>query len=221
MKKNVLGVLIVLMLIFSSTVMAGSSGYFEAKLGADFLGELELNYEGLNLPAVDVTTGFSLSGEYKVPLEDSQWSLGAGLGYQANRNLETGFINYLNGDSNSETFNVDFNSTALYALLQYDLANEPIYLVGKLGYSITNADISNIPDSRDADVDINGGLYYGVGLGYNIGRNYVIEGLYSVNNGEVKIMQENTEIRRLNDTNDSGSFVLGYSKFTLSIGMKF
>ncbi|ADQ13916.1 outer membrane beta-barrel protein [Halanaerobium hydrogeniformans] len=214
MKKIVLGVLIVLMLIFSSTVMAESSGYFEARLGADFFGELELNYEGLNLPAVDVATDFSLIGEYKVPLEDSQWSLGAGITYQLNRDLETGFINLLYESSSSDTIDVDFSSTALYALLQYDLANEPIYLVGKLGYSIIDADISGITDTFNVeDVDVNGGLYYGVGLGYNIGRNYVIEGLYSVNKGDVNIT--------ISDTNDDIDLDLGYSKFTLSLGMKF
>lgn len=202
------------MLIFSSTVMAESSGYFEARLGADFFGELELNYEGLNLPAVDVATDFSLIGEYKVPLEDSQWSLGAGITYQLNRDLETGFINLLYESSSSDTIDVDFSSTALYALLQYDLANEPIYLVGKLGYSIIDADISGITDTFNVeDVDVNGGLYYGVGLGYNIGRNYVIEGLYSVNKGDVNIT--------ISDTNDDIDLDLGYSKFTLSLGMKF
>ena len=189
MKKIVLGLLIISLLIFSSSAMAQNRGYFQAQIGLDVFGDLEATVAGLSA-SEDVETGVSLIGEYKVPMENSQWTWGGGITYQLGRSEDV---------SGAE----DFNFTSFYGLAQYDISDNPLYIVGKLGYNTLSVD--NLP----SDLDESGGLYYGVGAGYNFGEdeNYVFEILYSVNNGEV---EDNTD-----------SIDVEYSKFTASVGMKF
>ena len=184
--------LVCLFLTISSGVMAQNPGYFEAKLGVETFGnaDIDLGNSGISLDE-DVDAGISLTGEYKVPLKNNQWTLGGGLNYQFGRAVD---------NSGAE----DFNFTSFYGLGQYDLANSPMYLIGKLGYNTLNLD--NIPSGADE----NGGLYYGLGAGFNFGEQdqYVIEALYSVNNGEIE------EVNGV--TSD-----IEYSSFAISLGMKF
>jgi len=182
MKKLAVLLLVVGLIFFSGSVMAQNQGYLEAKLGIDVMGESEF---GSN-PAEDVEMGYTLTGEYKVPM-DAMWTYGAGLSYQLDRELE-------------DISDSEFNFTPFYALAQYNLQDTRTYLLGHLGYNLYDG---------NATGDYNGGLYYGLGAGFNFGQKsqYVAEFLYSVNSGEYE--DDGT-------TND-----VDYSKITMAFGMKF
>jgi hypothetical protein len=190
MKKVSVLILMVLFLTVSSGVMAQNPGYFEAKLGLETFGNGDISYQGFSYDD-DTDAGISLTGEYKVPLKNNQWTFGGGLNYQFGRAID---------NPGAE----DFNFTSFYGLAQYDMVDSPIYLLGKLGYNTLNLD--NIPSGADE----NGGLYYGLGAGVNFGENnqYVFEALYSVNNGEL-------------EENNGDTYDFDYSLFALSLGMKF
>jgi hypothetical protein len=162
MKKLTVLLLLLALVVFSSSALAQNQGYFEAKLGLDFMGEIDRESLGED----DVKSGVTVAGEYKIPM-DNVWTYGAGLAYQLDREIDDG-----SGD--------EFNFTSIYALAQYDLADSSTYLVGHLGY--------NTFDGSNSSVDYNGGLYYGFGAGFLFGEtnNYTAEFLYSVNNGEVE-----------------------------------
>ena len=189
MKKIVLVLLIFALLIFSSSAMAQNQGYFQAQIGLDVFGDLEVS-DAVFAYSDDTNTGVSLTGEYKVPMDNSQWTLGGGINYQLDRSVDA-------------TGADDFNFISFYGLAQYDVSDNPHYIVGKLGYNTLSVD--NLP----SDVDESGGLYYGVGAGYNFGEdeNYAFEILYSVNNGEIEDNVDSVDVE--------------YSKFTASVGMKF
>lgn len=188
MKKLVIFMVVISLVVFNGAVLAQTSGNFETKLRLDIGGNLDLSYNNVSVDD-DVETGFTLIGEYKVPT-NSQWTLGAGMAYQLDRSVD---------NSGAE----DFNFIPLYGLAQYNLAENPVYLLGHLGYNLFDADWGD-------DIDYNGGLYYGFGAGVNFGENnnYVAEALYSVNNGEIE-----------DDSGDTAD--VEYSKFTISLGMKF
>lgn len=189
MKRLVVLMLVLAMLIFSGSVLAQNSGNFEAKIGADILGNIEASDSGISLDE-DTDMGITLIGEYKVPM-NSQWVFGAGIAYQLDRAADA---------SGAE----DFNYTSFYGIAQYKLVDNPMYLIGKLGYNTLYFD--NTP----SNIDVNGGLYYGFGAGTYFGQNnnYVAEALYSVNNGKF-------------EADDGSSADIDYSKFTISLGMKF
>jgi hypothetical protein len=190
MKKLTL-LFLVFMLLISSSVMAQTRGFFEAKIGADFLGEVDIDdNSGLGSTDLDLDTGISLTGEYKVPMSNNRWTFGGGINHQLERSIDV-----VNGE--------DVNSTAFYGLAQYSLPDSPIYLLGKLGYN--TFDLEGVNDDF-----LDGGLYYGLGAGFTFGKtnNYVFETLYSVNNGEL-------------EDNSGYKADFEYSKITMSVGMKF
>ena len=195
MKKIVLGLLVISLLIFSGSAMAQNQGYFQAQIGLDVFGDLDVNVDNFS-ESEDVETGVSLIGEYKVPMYNSQWTWGGGITYQLERAEDV------------DLGATDFNYTSFYGLAQYEVSDNPLYIVGKLGYNTLSVDVP-----IDVNYDESGGLYYGVGAGYNFGEdeNYVFEILYSVNNGELDVSgPDGTE-----------TIDLEYSKFTASVGMKF
>ncbi|MBM7557598.1 outer membrane beta-barrel protein [Halanaerobacter jeridensis] len=184
MKKMIIFMLVMAFLVFSGTALAQNSSHFEAKIGADVLGELETD-------SIDDDTelGLTLIGEYKIPVT-SQWTFGGGIAYQLDRSVD-------------DYGNVDFNFIPIYGLAQYDLMNNPIYLIAKLGYN--EMDIDNI-----SSIDQDGGAYYGLGAGLTFGQynQYVAEATYSVNNGEFEDLTGNT-------------VDVEHSKLSIIVGRKF
>lgn len=170
----------------------GQNGYFETRLGVEPLGNSKASLGALS-GEEDVKTGISLTTEYKLPLKETQWTMGAGINYQVDRGFDV------------EDSNEKFNFTNIYGLTQYDINNTPVYLVGKLGYGIFSL------DPKPETSEISGGLYYGLGTGMTFGEDdqYVIEGLYSVNNGK-----EDSD--SLTETAE-----FEYSTFQISAGMRF
>src|SRR6056297_1932279 len=187
MKKVIVAVLALSLLIFSGSVIAQdylSQGQWEIKAGIDSSGELE---------NMDIDRGFSIAGEYKFPYTD-RWTLGGGLAYQMDREV----------DESGQDGEIGF--VPFYGLAQYDMANNPYYLVGHLGFNSFRTN-STFEDDNDVD-DTSGGLYYALGAGMEFGERYTAEMLYSVNNGEIEY-------------NDGDDEDVEYDKFTISVGMKF
>lgn len=160
MKRKVLVLFLAVFLVvgLSSASMAQVPGYWDLKGAIDFGGEADIDNTG----DTDVDSGFTLVGEYKVPYT-SQWTLGAGMRYQLDRDLD---------DNN---LNDSLNFVPFYGLAQYNMQNSPYYLLGHLGYNTFDMDNTS---------DTSGGMYYAVGAGMDLARNMSAEVMYSVNNGE-------------------------------------
>jgi len=177
------------------------NGYFETKLGLETFGKLELTNDKYDFDGKkDTDIGFSITGEYKHPISNTQFVLGGGLNQQINRSLKE--------DKKNE---VGLNFTSIYGIGQYDVENTPVYIFGKIGYNFFNIDENELDDGVRPEV--NGGIYYGLGSGFTFGENdqFLIEGVYSVNNGEVIYEVPNNTI-----TNE-----FKYSTFQISAGMRF
>ena len=182
MKKLTVLLLVMALLVFSGSALAQNQGYFEAKFGIDVMGEFDPDGSSEE----DVETGYTLTGEYKIPM-DAMWTYGAGIAYQLDREIDV-------------TDGGEFNFTSVYALGQYNLEDSPTYLLGHLGYNTFDG---------DGPGDYSGGLYYGLGAGFNFGQSnqYVAEFIYSVNSGEYEDGGDSTDV--------------DYSKISMSVGMKF
>jgi len=196
--KKILVMAMVMMLVCSGAVLA-AEGYFNAKLGYDFGGDMDMSSkvefsDGSNSNVVesesDVDGGVSVSFEYLVPVSNKiEW--GVGLNYQFNRNLE--------GASKG------FNYIPIYGIAKYNL--DSIYLLGNVGYSMFNFE----RDLNDQE-DLKGGLYYGVGAGLDISENLTAELMYSVSNGKY-------EYTDINDDKLISNYE--YSKISLALGYAF
>lgn len=152
----------IVLVLLSGTVFAD----FNAKIGMDFMGSMDLSYEGTGVN-LDVNPSFTVAGEYSVPL-DNDVELGTGVSLQAPR------LSAEEGASDDDTYNF----ISLYGLAKYDL--DQIYLLGQLGYSVFNTS-----DVSDTNLSTIGGLYYGMGAGMYISEQVFGELLYSVNNGGI------------------------------------
>jgi hypothetical protein len=95
----------------------------------------------------------------------------------------------------------DFSFTPIYGLVEYTMDNGPLYFIGHLGFASFSVDHEMVEDSS-------GGLYYALGAGMYITDQYTADILYTNNSGEI----EDTE----NVIRDAD-----YSKFTVSVGMRF
>lgn len=198
--KKMLVILVVLMLTFSVSALA--EGYFNARLGYDMSGtmDLETTVKAINgnevdesdSEDIDVEGGVSLTVEYIDSYKDNL-ELGVGATYQLERSFEDG--------------NGGFNFIPLYALAKYNV--DQIYLLGHLGYNLVNF------EDMDDSIDLNGGIYYGVGGGYNLSENFAVELLYSVNNSDFDFdfIEDGTEFETSNK--------FKYSKVSLGASLSF
>ena len=161
MKKITLAVLLSLVLVvgLSSASFAQVPGYWDIKGALDFGGSADI--EGVK--DVDVDTGFTLVGEYKVPYT-SEWTFGGGVQYQLDRDLD-------------DATNDSLNFVPFYGLAHYNMQNSPYYVLGHLGFNTFDMDNTS---------DTSGGMYYAIGAGMDLSNNMSAEVMYSVNNGEVE-----------------------------------
>ncbi|MFW5795484.1 MAG: peptidoglycan-binding domain-containing protein [Bacillota bacterium] len=176
-----------------------SGGYIEMKLGVETLNEMKLTNNEYDMNETrDLNVGFSITGEYKYPVTDTQLVVGGGINQQINRSFK-------------KSNEIKMNFTSLYSIGQYDIKNTPVYLFGKLGYNFINIDEEYFDDG--VKPEINGGMYYGLGSGFTFGENdqFLIEGVYSVNNGEIVYkVPDHTIINKLK-----------CSTLQISVGMRF
>ena len=173
-KLSIFLVLSLLVLLSSSALAEEGSIHF----GASYDLGGSLNWQSTTY---GISPGYTFNGEITMPYHNNM-SLGLGAAYQLPRSLQN-------------NANAQFNFIPFYGLLKFYTDNEG-YLVGKLGYNMLQSN-----DDFDAANDLNGGIYYGVGVGSH-SESMNVEIMYSVNNGT----KEN--------------YFLSYSKlsFSLSVG---
>ena len=203
--------------MFSGVAAAQTGGDFVFRLGYDMSGEMDADFsidgstEEDMSDTVDVESGYSLTAEYRLSAADN-FSYGAGITYQLDRDID------------EEDTDVSFSFTPIYLLGEYRMADNPIYFVGHLGYNFFSLDDLDL-DEENLDIidqSNSGGLYYALGGGIEFEDRYLLELLYTVNNGSTEIEFEGAEVPNGNGAEDGvleGDFK--YTKFTISLGVKF
>lgn len=164
MLKKIIGVVIVI-----SLISAVQTGVFAKEhllnLGLDFSGTHERSADGVSLKD-DTETGLSVGYELLDRSSNGiQWGIGGEFGLP--RELED--------------YYGKFRFVPIYGVLNVPLSDSDLhpYLVGRLGYNLFYAD-STYKDGADLD----GGLYYAVGIGIKPTDDIRVQLLYSINNGE-------------------------------------
>ncbi|TDO93905.1 outer membrane protein with beta-barrel domain [Halanaerobium saccharolyticum] len=104
-------------------------------------------------------------------------------------------------DRDFEDYDGDFGFTPIYGLAEYTMDDGPLYFIGHLGFASFRVNHPEVENSS-------GGLYYALGAGMYITDQYTADILYTNNSGEI----EYTE---------GGTSDADYSKFTVSVGMRF
>ncbi len=215
MKKSLLAILLAVALV--APVFATEKGDME------IVGKLGLNLTPNVAASGDVSKkGYFRPWTFKDTDEDTNMSvlIGAEFFYYLNKNVALGFG--INNNFNAELkdltvgdmkFESEIGFTNLYFAvkpkieMQSEIFNS-IYFVGQLGYGILRFD-SDYEGDKLSEADGNG-LYWGIGAGTEIYKNFIVELLYSVNYGSIKT------VKFLNGTAD-----LTYTTLTLNVGYKF
>jgi len=194
MSKNLKSTKIVLVLavlaIFISTNTSFAGGAI--KVGYDFPGDHEVSAMGFS-GTEDVEAGFSITGEFFGSINE-YLDLGGGLTWQFPRS--------------QDDYHGDFYFIPLYAMLRVRSPSTETapYFIGQLGYNLFDGD-SDYKGSGAYEADLEGGFYYGIGGGVIIKEHFLVEALYSVNNGTGDIL--------------SIDFDVEYSKFSILVGYNF
>lgn len=215
MKKSLLAVLLAVALV--APVFATEKGDME------IVGKLGLNLTPNVAASGDVSKkGYFRPWTFKDTDVDTNMSvlIGAEFFYYLNKNVALGFG--INNNFNAELkdltvgdmkFESEIGFTNFYFAvkpkieMQSEIFNS-IYFVGQLGYGILRFDSDNEGDKL-SEADGNG-LYWGIGAGTEIYKNFIVELLYSVNYGSIKT------VMYMNGTAD-----LTYTTLTLNVGYKF
>jgi hypothetical protein len=174
-KMMILAILSALLVLFTmNSTFAGAVGG-TVKLGIDMAGDHDVSAPG-DSKSYDVDTGFSLSGEVFGKIGNN-FDVGAGITIQIPRSVED--------------FEGDFMFIPVYGMIRARIETENVapYFIGQLGYNFFLAD-----DDYKGAADLTGGLYYGLGLGIIIKKHFLIEALYSVNNGTYELSSNELDI---------------------------
>ena len=215
MKKSLLAILLAVALV--APVFATEKGDME------IVGKLGLNLTPNVAASGDVSKkGYFRPWTFKDTDVDTNMSvlIGAEFFYYLNKNVALGFG--INNNFNAELkdltvgdmkFESEIGFTNFYFAvkpkieMQSEIFNS-IYFVGQLGYGILRFD-SDYEGDKLSKADGNG-LYWGIGAGTEIYKNFIVELLYLVNYGSIKA------VKFLNGTAD-----LTYTTLTLNVGYKF
>ena len=158
------------------------------KVGIDFAGNHEVSALGLSADT-DVGSGIEFGGE---------------LYAQPNRNLDIGIGALYQLPREQSDFPGEFSFLPVYGVIRLKTDLQPVnpYIIGQLGYGFFSGD-----DDYAGPFELSGGLYWGGGAGVIIKDRFIVEGIYTQNNGEAEWM------------GITGDIV--YSKFTLNLGINF
>lgn len=178
---------------------------FTIKGGFDVMGEIELEALGESETG-DMDTGITFAGEYIIGLTD-MFGIGPGIAYQFPRGLDE-----------------DWPDGKLHFIPFYGALNLCIKTQGSvtpfiafhLGYNLAIID-SDLEDDlettieaevgEDVSLDVEGGMYWGIGGGLLFSNNIQLELLYNINKGKIKAAGEEVDLE--------------YSKLSISVGYKF
>ena len=161
MKKLSIFILVLSLMLISTSALASEHMMEKGTwtFGADF--DLGTNIT-VGDAEPDVSSGFTLDGEYVMPAKNKV-SYGGGIAYQLARTY-------------TENENKEFSFIPLYGLAKYEMQQNS-YLVGHLGYNLFNGNDA----FKDGD-ELGGGFYYAAGVGVGM-EQYNADLLYSVSNG--------------------------------------
>ncbi len=178
-------ILSIFILVFLISNFALAEDLLTIKAGIDLSGDHDIS-NGTYSRSDSVDNAISLAAEYVVIEEN--FGFGGGISLQNPRNPE-GWAG-------------DFYFTSIYGLVKIGSFSEEKspYFIGQLGYNIFSG------DNDYATVSLEGGIYYGIGVGIISSENFQIEALYSVNNGVAK---------------SSSDIDVKYTKLTISVGYNF
>jgi hypothetical protein len=142
---------------------------------------------------LDVEKGVSLSAEFFGPIGNTI-DMGGGFSIQAPRALKD--------------FAGDFSFIPFYFAIRTRFVDNDTtpYFIGQLGYNFFFGD-SDYKDAGYADAELDGGLYWGLGGGIIINKHFLIELLYTENNGTADVVGDKYDIK--------------YTKMTLNFGFNF
>ena len=193
MKKSLLTLLLAAALI--SPVFATEKGDMEA--------DVKLGYTLSN--SVEYDNGI----RYFSGSTDNSFILGADFYYYVHPQVGLGVgINYVFDSTADYGWNDKYGFTNIYFTVKpkLDLQSDiftSVYLIGQLGYGILRFNYDAI-DSPDAE----NGLYWGLGAGIEIMKNFICELIYSCNDAGV-------------DFNPGSDADIKYSAFSINLGYKF
>ena len=209
MKKSLLGLLLAAALV---------TPVFAEKGDMEIVGKLGLNL----IPKVEASGSLVDAGGF-TPVEgkgDSDVNMsvliGAEFFYYINKNVALGFG--INNNFNADLKDMKdhgFDNKGEVGFTNFYFAVKPkielesgmfdsIYFLGQIGYGLFRFE-NHRHGKADGD-----GLYWGIGAGTEIYKNFIIELLYSFNYGSI------VDIYGNNDTAD-----LTYTTITLNVGYKF
>jgi len=189
MPLAVMGILVVFFTV-SHSFAQGIGG--AVKLGVDFDGDHDVSGYGFS-GTEEVDTGVSFSAELFTKI-GYNLDLGGGITVQIPRS--------------QKDFEGDFYFIPVYGAIRarFESGNVAPYFIGQLGYNFFDGD-SDYKGSGVYEADLEGGLYWGLGGGVIINKHFLIELLYSVNNGTAEEL--------------GYEFDIEYSKITLNFGYNF
>jgi hypothetical protein len=201
-------------------------GELNVEAGLQFVEKMNVNYKNPERDQKDETyylkSGVILTAEYLICCEyfsESVESLkfGAGLSYLLPRNVDKKDTNI-----SVSCFPVYFTLQANPFIGAHNKVFHGIFVKGNFGYNILfdfeDKDLINKYKIGKDEIDKNGGLYYGISLGYEFPFGLIIDLGYHVYSGNVKIEHyEATSERSGYFANDD----IKRSNATLNIGYKF
>jgi hypothetical protein len=162
------------------------------KFGLDSEGRHKVSGYGLS-GTEDVEAGASLSAEFYAPVANVI-DLGGGFTLQSPRS--------------QKDYDGDFSFIPFYFAMRTRFLNRPTtpYLIGQLGYNLFLGD-SDYKGTGVYEADLDGGLYWGLGGGVIIQKHFLVELLYTENNGSATTVGYDFDVK--------------YSKVTLNFGFNF
>jgi hypothetical protein len=188
MNRRWLAVSLFILLFTVSNVFAG--GAF--KFGLDSEGRHKVSGYGLS-GTEDVEASVSLAAEFFGPIGNAL-DLGGGFSLQSPRS--------------QKDYEGDFSFFPVYFAMRVRLLDRDTtpYFIGQLGYNFFFGDTDYKGTGMYA-ADLDGGLYYGLGGGVIIQKNFLVELLYTENNGSASTVGYDFDVQ--------------YSKLTLNFGFNF
>ena len=159
--------MIKILIVFPLIITASLFG--QLRVSADMAGTTEMSgsASGISISVeADSKLGFTLGYDHMLG-DASGLDYGAGLEYQLNRGIE------LAGDEGGK-----FGFTSIYGVGKYNI-NESMYASLRVGYAI----MFSGDDDFKGDADLEGGIMYGTGFGYNINDQMAVEAGWHSNAG--------------------------------------
>ena len=164
---------------------------------------------------LDLKLGYTLSNSVKLGYDsgstDKSFILGADFYYYLHSNVALGVgINNIFDSKADYGYDDKYGFTNIYFSVKpkMDLKSDiftGVYGIAQIGYGILRLDYDT---DGGPEPDKKNGLYWGIGAGAEIMKNFIFELIYSCNNASIEFQ-------------DGSSFDIKYSAFSVNVGYKF